>query len=104
MNLFKRHPTPRYVVETTDTKLRIIRTHLAAQAGELSNLLTQLGMVRALVSEVRDQLTQMNDKAFPVAKWIGANGACGVEGHPAQSHLCRVAGSPVSSEVANGGA
>ena len=32
-----------YQVETTPTQLKIIRTHMAAQAGELANLRTQIG-------------------------------------------------------------
>lgn len=54
--------TKQYSVETTDTKLRLIRTHMAAQAGELSNLLVQVGMVRALLSEQQATLEQINIK------------------------------------------
>ena len=49
---------PTYQVETTPTQLRIIRTHIAAQASELSTLGVQLGQLGAKLDQV---LTRRSD-------------------------------------------
>lgn len=58
MKLWKSKPIPQYSVETTPTQLRMIRTHMAAQASEISTLTTQLSMIRGLLSQVLERLPE----------------------------------------------
>ena len=66
MKLFKSKKIPAYSVETPAAQLRHIRTHIAAQAGEISSVLTQVGMLRALFSqhdtETRAELAEQRER------------------------------------------
>lgn len=56
----KSRDIPRYQTETPEQKLKHIRTHIAAQAGELSNLRVELGQLRALLDRIGDQVDQVH--------------------------------------------
>lgn len=43
--------TKRYVQETPEAQLRHIRIHIAAQASQISTILTETSMIRALISQ-----------------------------------------------------
>lgn len=43
--------TKRYVQETPEAQLRHIRIHIAAQASQISSILTETSMLRALLSQ-----------------------------------------------------
>lgn len=44
--------TKRYVQETPEAQLRHIRIHIAAQASQISTILTEISMTRAVISQV----------------------------------------------------
>jgi len=52
----RKTPIPTYAVETTPTQLRIIRTHQAAQAGQISTLIVEVGQLGAAVARVADRV------------------------------------------------
>lgn len=53
----------KYVPERAATSLKIMRTHIAAQAGQLSNLETGIGMLRQDLSYIRQELRNDRDRA-----------------------------------------
>jgi predicted translin family RNA/ssDNA-binding protein len=41
----------KYERESPESQMRIIRTHIAAQAGQISSILTEVSMLRALLTQ-----------------------------------------------------
>lgn len=59
---WKSRPVASYRVEPRDVQARIMRTHIAAMSGEISNLRTMLEVEFSRGQEIRDLLQSISDR------------------------------------------
>lgn len=56
----RRPVAPEHASETTEQALRHVRTHIAAQAGEISNLNVKVGLLSAQLDRAAELLDQVH--------------------------------------------